>query len=266
MNKPNVCRFALLSTCLLGLLSPGLATAHPITITEDNSSFVLSHTDPSIVGSLPFTGVWSVDGRDILTYVSSPANLFDIGAHHPADSHVAANQLHAAGTLLGDPNISGGIVYTLDGGAADSGISRLVEMIELTLGPGITTPQLFHLSGFGFEPLPHGGVTFEIPDLTGLSITGTTLAFATQGSFSVGPFRGLTILPFHAFTGFNTFSEDISLDPGSTLRMITELNVARTSTVPEPSSWLLVAAGLACLALVARRRPGSGRDSEPTTG
>jgi len=234
----------LLSAALLS--SGGLALANPTTITDDNSSFVLSHQPPSIVGTLAFSGEWFVDGRRILTYVSSPANLIDIGGHHHSDSHVNANQLHAQGQLfggpaMGGPDISGGIVYTVDGGTAGSSISRLVEVVELTLGSGITTPQTFNLTGFGFEPQPHGGATFEIPDLTGLNITGTTLAFAERGSFSVGPFRDLTVLPFHSFTGFNTFSQDITLNPNSTLRMITELNV---SPVPEPSTWLILAAGL----------------------
>jgi len=248
MNRQTVLRGALLLASLLCASSPGPATAQ--TISDDNSSFVLGLEPPSVFGQFSFDGEWFVDGRRILTYVSSPANLIDISGHHHADSHVAANQLHAAGQLFGGParggpDISGGIVYTVDGGAAGSGVSRLVETVELTLGASITTPQTFHLTGFGFEPRPHGGVTFEIPDLSGLTVTGTTLAFAQGGSFSVGPFRNLTVLPFHAFTGFNTFSEDITLTPGTTLRMITELNVVPNVTpIPEPSSWLLLTAGL----------------------
>src|SRR5687768_8259892 len=120
MNRQTAFHGAWLLASLLWASSPGPATAQ--TISDDNSSFVLSLQPPSIVGTFAFTGEWFVDTRRILTYVSSPANLLDVGGHHHADSHVAANQLHAAGQLfggpaLGGPDITGGIVYTVDGGA-----------------------------------------------------------------------------------------------------------------------------------------------------
>jgi hypothetical protein len=181
-------RFVLPSASVFWLFSLGLAMAHNTTISHGNSTFVLNHGEPSIVGSLPYTGEWFVDGRRILTYVSSPANLIDISPHHHSDGHVSSNQMHVAGQLLGGPargglDISGSIVYTLYGSVPGSGVSRLIEFVELTMGP-TAEPTSLNLTGFGFKPQG----SYEIPDLSGLQVIGTTLAYATKGSFSVGPF------------------------------------------------------------------------------
>lgn len=224
MRRSGFCAFTLSTVCFLWLLSGGIANAdQTTTITQGNSSFVLTQTD-SIVGSLPFTGEWFVDGRRILVYVSAPANLIDAAHHHP-DSHVRNNQMHIAGNVIGN-EIVGGIVYTLNGGASGTGVSRLTEFVELRLAPGITTARTISVAGFGFMPASHGDTTFEIPDLSGLRVTGTTLAYTSRGVFAVAPFGGDLTTRFLSFIGFNTFSQNIVLNPGSTLRIITELIVS----------------------------------------
>lgn len=254
-------RINFLGATLLCSLGWQLAQAHHVTVTEDNSALTFDHGAADIFGIRANAVDWVVDGRRILTYVSSPANLIDV-AHHHSDAHVSGNAIHAAGQILGGPSaggldISGGIVYTLDGAAAASGVSRLTEVVELTLGTSITSPITLGFTGFGFQPSPHGGVTFEMPDLSGLLVTGTTLLFAQTGSFSIPSpgFGHLTILPFHSFTGFNTFRQDLTLAPGSTVRFITELNVSNIAPpIPEPETYALMLAGLGLLAVVARRR------------
>jgi len=224
MRRSSFGAFNLSTVYFLWLLSGGIANAdQTTTITQGNSSFVLTQTD-TIVGSLPATGEWFVDGRRILVYVSAPANRIDAAHHHP-DGHVRNNQLHVAGKVIGT-EIVGGIVYTLNGGASGTGVSRLTEFVELTLTPGITTPRTVSVAGFGFKPASHGDTTFEIPDLSGLHVTGTTLAYTSRGSAVVPPFTSDLTTRFLSFVGFNTFSRNMVLNPGSTLRIITELIVS----------------------------------------
>ena len=225
MNKSSLFRFAL-PTCLFLVVGLEFVSADETTITQGNSRFVLTQSDPTSIppGAFASTGEWFVDGRRILTYVSSPGNQIDL-THHHSDAHVRVNQLHAAGrlsTVFGLPDgILGGLVYTLNGAAVGSGNSHLTELLELTLDPNTTTSKTLNLVGFGFRPFH----SFEIPDLTGLRVTGTTVVIVSQGSFTVPPFGSVTTR-FRSFTGFNPFTTTITLNPGGTVRMITELNVS----------------------------------------
>jgi hypothetical protein len=180
---------------------------------------------------LPQTIEWTVDGRRILVYPSSPVNYLDIGHHH-LGAHVAVNQIHAQGphhayaTDAAVGEVTGGVVYTVTGRTPGSEISIISEKVRIhnkTAGP-----LSLSLYGMGFKPLQPSLV---VPDLTGLNITGTTVAY-TQGNsntlqLTYGPdFAPLKVLPVVSFSGFNPFHESIKLDPGAFLIMITELKVS----------------------------------------
>ena len=89
------------------------------------------------------------------------------------------------------------------------------------------------LTGLGFKPTQP---SLEVPDLTGLDITGTTVAFFVSGSIAEPPFAGagVTVLPVLSFSGFNPlFNQSFTLPAGATLTMITELRVAKALRFPK---------------------------------
>lgn len=245
----------------------GSAHADSVTITDHNSSLKFTRDDPtSNLGQpsdpvqLPRTLEWTVDGRRILVYPSGPSTFLDIGHLH-GDAHVTANQMHAQGPMLGfgtgamTGNVTGGIVYTVEGGAEGSGISRMWEKVDII---NKTSGNIsMSLAGLGFKPTQ---AALEVPDLSGLTVTGRTVVFhqgSTQAvSITDPPFGPVMVLPVVSFTGFNPlFNQSFSLPPGATLSMITELKVARTLTlVANPVFWILLAALGITTAVVWRRR------------
>lgn len=229
------------------LLSPCLAQAQltNVTVSENNATLRYNLREPFTLPADPSSPIvfpvqfpdsieWTVDGRRILVYPSIPGNSMDVDHIHPG-SHVAANQIHAQGPLFGyaASQVTVGIVYTVTGGASGSGESRISEKIDIRNKSSDPVP-LRALTGLGWLPdrsAPHNADT-EIPDLTGLNLTGTTMAFI-QGDtgrplITDATFGPVTVLPSAAFEGFNPFLvRDITLQPGATLTIISELGVAR---------------------------------------
>lgn len=200
----------------------------PFTLPADPSSPIVFPVQ------FPDTIEWTVDGRRILVYPSIPGNSMDVDHIHPG-SHVAANQIHAQGPLFGyaASQVTVGIVYTVTGGASGSGESRISEKIDIRNKSSEPVP-LRALTGLGWLPdrsAPHNA-DIEVPDLSGLNLTGTTMAFI-QGDngrplITDPAFGPVTVLPSAAFSGFNPFLvRDVSLQPGATLTIISELSVAR---------------------------------------
>lgn len=218
--------------------SPCLALADSVTVSDENSSLKFTRDDaifnlgaPNDPVQLPRKLEWTVDGRRILVYPSGPSTFLDIGHLHP-DSHVAGNQIHAQGPMLEfgtgatTGTVTGGVVYTVDGGAPGSGLSTIREKVDIVNKTSAAVQV--SLTGLGFKPTQQ---SLEVPDLNGLNVTGTTTVFY-QGSTAAGtsiadpPFGPVTILPVVSFSGFNPLmNQSLSLPAGATLTMITELKV-----------------------------------------
>jgi len=170
------------------VLSPHRAWAQelPTTVelTEENSSLKFTIDGPTFTlgvpndpVQLPRTLEWTVDGRRILVYPSGPSTLLDVGHLH-GDAHVGASQMHVQGPMLGQGasgttgTVTGGIVYTVDGGSSGSGRSRISEKVDVfNKTSGAISVRL---TGLGFEPRQ---AALEVPDLSGLTVTGTTVTF-----------------------------------------------------------------------------------------
>ncbi len=247
----------LIFVATLAMLVTPLAQADSINITDNNSTLRFTRDDPTANLGTPSDPVqlprkleWTVDGRRILVYPSSPATFVDIGHLH-SSAHVRANQIHAQGPMLGyatgptDGTVTGGIVYSLDGGATASGISRLSEKADIHNKTGANVAV--QLAGMGFKP-PQAAL--EVPDYSGLEVTGTTVVFvhgnATTDSFTDPPFAPLTVLPVVSFTGFNPLlNQNYNVPAGAYLTMLTELKVARA-----PPSYTITIILLLILAIV----------------
>jgi len=262
----------LLLVATLAMLVTPLAQAESLSITDNNSALKFSRDDPTAnLGTpsdpvqLPRTLEWTVDGRRILVYPSSPANFVDVGHLH-FGAHVRSNQMHAQGPLLGyvtgpiDGTVTGGIVYSLDGGTAASGTSRISEKVMIHNKAAADVPVL--LAGMGFKP-PQAAL--EVPDLSGLEVTGTTVIFvqgnAMTDSLTEPPFAPLTVLPVVSFTGFNPLlNQNYNVPAGSYLTMVTELKVARAPLTLSVSIvwWLIAALVLAAGAVFVGRRKRRG--------
>ena len=222
----------------MAALALSLVCAHvaTVTVTDQNSSLKYT-TDASGFTPpvhLPRTLEWTVDGRRILVYPAGTSSMLDIGHLHPA-LHVNANQFHAQGPLLGfavgAPNgtVLGGVVYSLNGGAANSGVSRVSEKLDIHNQTGAAIS--IALTGLGYKS-PQAAL--EVPDFTGLDVTGTTVVYfqgnAQTNSFTESPFAPVTVLPMVSFTGFNPLlNQAFSLPAGARLTMITELKVTRSA-------------------------------------
>jgi len=215
------------------------ALAESVMVTDQNASLKFTTDDldragrigsPSDPLQFPRTIEWTVEGRRILVYPSVPLTFLDI-AHLHSSGHVATNQVHAQGPMLGyatgatTGTVTGGIVYTVNGDATGSGAARITEKVDIANKGSGTVP--LNLSGMGWKPPEnpaHGPL--EIPDLSGLNITGTTTVFIQAGSITDGPpYAPVTVLPVAAFSGFNPFRQNVDLPAGSTLTMITELKL-----------------------------------------
>jgi hypothetical protein len=248
-------------------LVPCLAQAASVTITDQNSSLKFSIDDPtsnlnlpSDPVQLPRTVEWTVDGRRILVYPSSPLTFLDIGHIH-SGAHVGANQIHAQGPLLGSGTgattgtVTGGVVYSVNGGTSGSGVSRISEKVDIHNKTG--APLSLLLAGLGFKPTQ---AALEVPDLSGLSVTGTTVIFfqgtAQTDSLTDPPFAPLTVLPVVSFSGFNPLlNQNLSLPAGAVLTMVTELKVAPAPWFTVTIWWLVAAIVLAVpIAMLAWRR------------
>ncbi len=260
----------ILSIALVLLLHPVAADAAFVTISDANSSVKFSFDEPvaninspSDPLQLPRTLEWTVDGRRILVYPSGPSTFLDIGHSH-SGAHVAANQIHGQGPLLGygtgatSGTVTGGVVYTVDGGTAGSGISRLSEKLDVHNKTSASVS--ISLAGLGFKPTQ---ASLEVPDLTGLNLTGTTLVFIQgnpqTGSITDPPFAPVTVRPVVSFTGFNPlFNQSLNLPAGAMLTMVTEIKLAAPLTlVAMPLFWILLSVAVlatAAGALLWRRR------------
>ena len=239
----------------------------PLTISNQNSSLTYTTDEPGAnLGQpndpvqLPRKVEWTVDGRRILVYPSGPSTFLDIGHLH-ADAHVEANQMHAQGPMIGygssvvAGDVVGGVVYTVSGEAAGSGRSRITEKVDIH---NKTTGALsMSLAGFGFKPTQ---AALEVPDLSGLDLTGTTVVYfqgnATSNSFTEPPFAPVTVLPVVSFSGFNPlFNQTLSLPAGARLIMITELKVAPAQVMLTTTIlWILLAIVLGGAAAYAAAR------------
>jgi hypothetical protein len=221
---------ARLFLCTILALAPGLGLAADVTITSNNSTLkVTTDTVPGF--HLPRVMDWTVDGRKILVYPSGPWTLIDV-QHFHADSHVDGAQTHAQGPMIGrDGTVTGGAVYTVDGGAAGTGVSRIVEKTDIH---NKTTDSLVvQLAGMGYKP-PREDL-FPPPDYTGLDVNGTTTVFyqgnaanyaITDPVQSNPPYPPSTVRRIVSFSGLNPLlGENFTIPPGATLTMITELNV-----------------------------------------
>lgn len=234
------------------VFSPCLALAQTCsatdcTVLEGNSSLKVTIDPtgfnletPSDPIQLPRKMEWTVDGRTILVYPSGPWSFIDVGHFH-IDSHVGGEQIHAQGPMLGyatgsgNGTVTGGAVYTVDGGPTGSLRSRIVEKVDIhnKTGAALSLP----LTGMGFKPTQN----IPIPDYSGLDVTGTTTIYY-QGkrvvvnnvtiypysiTESLGGFPPVVVLPVVSFSGFNPlFNQSFSLPDGAVLTMVTELNVA----------------------------------------
>ncbi|MET0964158.1 MAG: hypothetical protein ABWY05_15285 [Noviherbaspirillum sp.] len=224
---------------------PYIAMADSVTITDANSNLKYT-TDPPIYNlslpndpiQFPRTLEWTVDGRRILVYPSGPSTLLDIGHLH-FDAHVAANQMHAQGPLYDhgtgsmQGTITGGVVYSVNGGTAGSGTSRISEKVDIH--NKTSSAVALSLAGMGYRS-PQASL--EVPDLTGLNLTGTTVVFyqgnLQTGSITDGAFGPVIVLPVTSFSGFNPLlNENINLPAGAVLTMVTELKIGPRQIVFE---------------------------------
>jgi hypothetical protein len=259
----------LLLVVAVGMAGMVSAQVAPVTISDQNASLKLTPDPPTAnLGvpndpiQLPRTVEWTVDGRRILVYPSGPFTFVDVGHIH-AGLHVEGNQLHAQGPMLGygtgsmTGSVVGGAVYSVHGGAAGSGASRITEKIDIHNKTGGAVSM--SLAGMGFKP-PQAAL--EVPDHSGLTVTGTTAVY-TQGNSQTGsltqaPFAPLTVLPVVSFTGFNPLlNQNLNLPAGATLTMVTELKVERAPLLTVVWWVVLLVVAVLATALALRRR---GRD------
>ena len=222
-----------------------VAMADTVTITDANSSLryttdapIFNLSLPNDPIQLPRTLEWTVDGRRILVYPSGPSTLLDIGHLH-FDAHVSTNQMHAQGPLYDhgtnatQGTITGGVVYSVDGGTAGSGTSRISEKVDIH--NKTSSAVSLSLAGMGYQS-PQASL--EVPDLTGLNLTGTTVVFyqgnLQTSSITDAPFGPVTVLPVTSFSGFNPLlNQNINLPAGAVLTMVTELKIGPRQVVFE---------------------------------
>jgi hypothetical protein len=152
--------------------------------------------------------------------------------------------------------VTGAVVYSVSGGAAGSGVSRISEKVDIhNRSGGAVAVQL---TGMGFKPTQ---AALEVPDLSGLTVEGTTVIYFQgnpQASWLTGqpPYPPLTVRPVVNFTGFNPLlNENLSLPDGAVLTMITELRLPPPVLRVTLLWWVLALVALgAAAALVWRRR------------
>lgn len=221
-------------------LVPALGAAQDSVTTTDNNSSMTVWRDPDIYyGYGPSDPLqlqrkvdWVVDGRTILVYPSGPWGFIDI-VHFHSGAHVSARQAHAMGPMLGYAtsttagSVIGGAVYTVEGGAPGSGVSRLVEKVDIE--NKTTGPLNVSLTGMGFKPTQ---ASLPVPDYSGLDVSGTTVVFyqGNSATYSISDmtkgFGPSVVGPVVSFTGFNPlFNQSFSIPAGAMLTMITELKV-----------------------------------------
>ena len=162
------------------------------------------------------------------------------------------------GTGATTGTVVGGVVYTVNGAAAGSGVSRLTEKLDIHNQSG--NAVTLQLAGLGFKPTQ---AALEVPDLSGLDLQGTTMVFfygnAQTDSFTTPPFAPVMVLPAVSFSGFNPlFNQNLGLPAGARMTMVTELKVAPAPILLVPI-WLwivlLSVAALSVWALRRRKRP-----------
>lgn len=263
-----------LAACLLaGAAAP--AFADTVTVSDGNASLKFTTDAPTFnLGQpndpvqLPRTLEWTVDGRRILVYPSGPFTFIDV-AHLHGGAHVGVHQMHAQGPMLGfgtgavTGTVLGGTVYSVHGGGAGSGASRMTEKVEITNRSGGAVSM--SLAGLGFKPTQ---ASLEQPDHTGLRITGSTTVYiqgnAQTSSLTVAPFAPITVLPVVTFSGFNPLlGQNLVLPDGATLVMVSELEVEKqplvlVAVLAISLLLLLLGAGLGARQLVRRRRAQRG--------
>ncbi len=223
------------------LLGPAVGLAQDeLSVTNNNSALKVTRdppiynlSGPSDPVRLPRKIEWTVDGRTILVYPSGPWGFIDI-EHFHVNAHVGTEQLHAQGPMLGyatnavDGSVSGGAIYTVDGGAAGSGRSRIVEKVDIH---NKTANDLsVSLTGMGFKPAQ---ASLAVPDYSGLDVSGTTMVFyqGNAAKYSISDFLPAgfppsLVRPVVSFTGFNPlFNQSFTVPAGAVMTMITELNV-----------------------------------------
>jgi hypothetical protein len=225
--------------CLTACLLNG---AHAATVTVSDGSASLSfHTDdtasnlgtPSDPVRFARTLEWTANGRRILVYPTS--YWLDI-EHMHAGAHVGSHQIHAQGPMFGyasgtsTGSVMGGVVYSVHGGGCSS---RISEKIDIVNNSGSDFTLQFKAMGYQPDPSsPHGG-SLEVPDLSGLNVSGTT-TMVVQGragvpsihdpNVSAGQFAPMRMEKVVRFEGFNTARTPV-IPNGALLTIATEINV-----------------------------------------
>lgn len=229
------------AACIAAAVSATAQVASEFTLTDRNSSLKVA-VDPPIYNlytasdpvQLPRRLEWTVGGRAITVYPSSPWNLVDVDHFH-IDAHVGEEQIHAQGPMLGYATgplagtVTGGAVYTVDGASPLIGGSRIVEKVDIHNRTG--APLNLSLTGMGYKPL---NANAPVPDYSGLEVDGTTTVFfqgndATYSIADLTPGAGFPpseVLPIVSFSGFNPMvNRPFVLPAGGVLTMITELKI-----------------------------------------
>lgn len=229
--------FALAALAAAAALAPTASRAAAVTVPHLNSSLKYEIDDDDFNPGTPADPVqfarrmtWTVDGREILVYPTS--YWLDIGHLHPG-AHVRNTQIHAQGPMFGYATnalagtVTGGVVYSLTGSKAGCGTSRISEKLDIVNNTGSDFTLRFYAMGFNPSGGAHGST--DVPDLTGVTLTGTT-TMTLQGRTGApsihdagAGFGPLTVSKVVKFTGFNTAQTPV-IPAGAMLTVVTEIN------------------------------------------
>lgn len=219
----------LLVTALL--LGPGwaLAQVDAATAVSNNTSLTYHRTS----NHLPLVLQWRVEGRgDLWVFPAGGDLTFRFkNDHFHVDSHVGGNQIHAQGVLDGPGIPAGqvlvGVIYTAEGNAPDTGLSVISEKLEILNNSA--SDITLDLIGMGMQASDDEYAGPALTDLSALqTVIGSSITFVQKGLIATTPFGPLAVSRFASFRGFNPrFAiQRVTLHPGETVTMITELNLA----------------------------------------
>ena len=232
---------ALTALTAAAALAPTAAHAVSINVVDRNASLKYNADDPiynlgQSSDPVQFSRAleWKVEGKRIVVYPSLPLAWLDVGHYH-SGAHVAANQVHAQGPSFGYATNSalgsrqGGSLYSLEGSKTGCGYSRITEKVDFVNNEDDEIS--IRVVGLGYKPNPASPGSPEVPNLSGVTVTGTAMLY-TQGktgspsihdpAAGYGPVK---VFKAVSFTGFNPLVyNSFKLAAGARLTMITELN------------------------------------------